>query len=169
MLEVGIMLQSLVVRLTLAIISGPEFSAPRSASLVTAIMFHQLVESVSLRVQIATLLAEDGKYRVLKPALALMFVVTTPVGIAIGLAVFGPGESEGGACHLKLILLTGVMSALSAGMLIYATCVEMLAGDFVLDPHLRRSSVGRQALALRIIFIVSFWVCVYFQVGCALS
>ncbi|KZS99748.1 uncharacterized protein LAESUDRAFT_765234 [Laetiporus sulphureus 93-53] len=73
-----------------------------------------------------------------------MFAVTTPVGIAIGLAVFGPGESEG----VKLVLLTGVMSALSAGMLIYATCVEMLAGDFVLDPHLWRSSVGRQALAL---------------------
>lgn len=40
------------------------------------------------------------------------------------------------------------MSALSAGMLIYAACVEMLAGDFVLDPHLWRTSVRRQALAL---------------------
>ena len=40
------------------------------------------------------------------------------------------------------------MSAISAGMLIYAACVEMLAGDFVLDPTLWRSGVGRQVVAL---------------------
>lgn len=40
------------------------------------------------------------------------------------------------------------MSAISAGMLIYAACVEMLAGDFVLDPTLWRSGVRRQVLAL---------------------
>ena len=46
------------------------------------------------------------------------------------------------------MLVQGVMSAVSAGMLIYAACVEMLAGDFVLDPHLWRSSIRRQACAL---------------------
>lgn len=40
------------------------------------------------------------------------------------------------------------MSATSAGMLIYAACVEMLAGDFVMDPAMWRSGAGRQALAL---------------------
>ena len=40
------------------------------------------------------------------------------------------------------------MSAVSAGMLIYAACVEMLAGDFVMDAHLWRAPVSRQALAL---------------------
>ena len=48
----------------------------------------------------------------------------------------------------SLILVQGVMSAISAGMLIYAACVEMLAGDFVMDAHLWRSSVRRQVLAL---------------------
>ncbi|KZT04043.1 Zinc/iron permease [Laetiporus sulphureus 93-53] len=137
MLKMGIMLHLLVIGLTLAITSGPEFT-----SLVTAIMFHQLFEGLSLEIWIATLPAGDE--RVLKPALALMFTVTTPVGIAIGLAVFGPGESEG----VKVVLLTGVMSTLSAGMLIYAACIEMLVGDFVLDPHLWHSSVSRQALTL---------------------
>ena len=47
-----------------------------------------------------------------------------------------------------MTLIRGLMSALSAGMLIYASCVEMLAGDFVLDPHLWRSSVRRQACAV---------------------
>ena len=50
------------------------------------------------------------------------------------------------------MLVQGVMSAISAGMLIYAACVEMLAGDFVMDAHLWRSSVARQVLALVSLF-----------------
>ena len=52
----------------------------------------------------------------------------------------------------SLILVQGVMSAISAGMLIFAACVEMLAGDFVMDAHLWRSSVRRQVLALGSLF-----------------
>ncbi|KAI0922482.1 hypothetical protein AcV7_006007 [Taiwanofungus camphoratus] len=140
MLQIGIMLHSLVIGLTLAITSGPEFT-----SLVAAIIFHQLFEGLSLGIRIASLPSSSGKgLSVLKPGLALSFALTTPVGIAIGLGVFGPGRSEGA----KLQLIRGLMSALSAGMLIYAGCVEMLAGDFILDPHLWRVSVRRQMLAL---------------------
>ena len=46
------------------------------------------------------------------------------------------------------MLLQGVMSAVSAGMLIYTSCGEMLAGDFVMDARLWQSAVGRRALAL---------------------
>ena len=45
------------------------------------------------------------------------------------------------------------MSAASAGMLIYAACVEMLAGDFVMDPMMWRSGVRRQVLALLSLFL----------------
>jgi len=45
-------------------------------------------------------------------------------------------------------LTQGIMAAVSAGMLIYAASVEMLAGDFIMDPSLWKSGVGRQALAL---------------------
>ena len=50
-------------------------------------------------------------------------------------------------------LIQGLMSAISAGMLIYAACVEMLAGDFVMDQHLWRSSVQRQAIAVVSVFL----------------
>ena len=51
------------------------------------------------------------------------------------------------------MLIQGIMSGISAGMLIYAACVEMLAGDFVMDAHLWRSSVRRQVLALVSLFM----------------
>ncbi|PCH34799.1 Zinc/iron permease [Wolfiporia cocos MD-104 SS10] len=142
MLEMGIALHSLVIGLTLSITSGPEFT-----SLVTAIIFHQLFEGLSLGIRIATLpamAATKGKTGLLKPILAITFAIMTPAGIAIGLGAFEPGRSEGA----RVTLVRGLMSALSAGMLVYAACVEMLAGDFVLDPHLWRSSIRRQALAL---------------------
>jgi zinc transporter 1/2/3 len=50
-------------------------------------------------------------------------------------------------------LTQGVMAAVSAGMLIYAATVEMLAGDFIMDPSLWKSGAGRQALALTSLLI----------------
>ncbi|KAH9847089.1 Zinc/iron permease [Lenzites betulinus] len=149
-LQMGIMIHSLVIGLTLSIASGPEFT-----SLVIAIGFHQLFEGLSLGIRIAGLPSkhsEDGfkhlSGRTLKPLLAVTFAITTPIGIGLGLATLSGAASTGP----RLTLIQGVMSAISAGMLIYAACVEMLAGDFVMDAHLWRSSVRRQVLALVSLF-----------------
>ncbi|KAL1943710.1 hypothetical protein VTO73DRAFT_4155 [Trametes versicolor] len=145
-LQMGIMIHSLVIGLTLSIANGPEFT-----SLVIAIVFHQLFEGLSLGIRIAGLPSkhsEDGfkhlSGRTLKPLLAVTFAITTPLGIGLGLAALGGASSTGP----RLMLIQGIMSGISAGMLIYAACVEMLAGDFVMDAHLWRSSVRRQVLAL---------------------
>ncbi|KAI0660291.1 Zinc/iron permease [Cubamyces menziesii] len=149
-LQMGIMIHSLVIGLTLSIASGPEFT-----SLVVAIVFHQLFEGLSLGIRIAGLpskRSEDGfknlPGHILKPLLAMAFAMTTPLGIGIGIAALSGAKSTGP----RLMLVQGVMSAISAGMLIYAACVEMLAGDFVMDAHLWRSSVRRQVLALLSLF-----------------
>lgn len=90
-----------------------------------------------------------------------MFAITPPLGIALGLALFGGGRSAGGTsapnfsafhdAHLlpaQLRLTEGLLSAVSSGMLIYAACVEMLAGDFVMDPSLWKRSIFEQGMAL---------------------
>ncbi|KZV65618.1 Zinc/iron permease [Peniophora sp. CONT] len=138
-LQVGIMLHSGVIGLTLSITSGPDFT-----SLVTAILFHQLFEGLSLGVRIAGLpLPHNGAgSRFLKPSLMVLFALTTPLGMTIGLL------SLGGTDPVKLMLAEGILSAISAGMLIYAGCVEMLAADFVLDPDMARAPVRKQAGAL---------------------
>ncbi|KAF9240830.1 hypothetical protein BU15DRAFT_87415 [Melanogaster broomeanus] len=112
------MIHSFVIGLTLSITTGPEFT-----SLLIAVIFHQLFEGLSLGIRIASLPSshehEFQYLSILKPVLAL---------------------------HIRIA--QGLMSAISAGMLIYAACVEMLAGDFVMDPILWRSGLGKQALAL---------------------
>lgn len=84
--------------------------------------------------------------RILKPLLTLTFALTTPTGIWIGLAAFSHTSSQSGSPALREA--QGLLSAMSAGMLIYAACVEMLAGDFVMDPTMWRRSVKRQVMAL---------------------
>jgi solute carrier family 39 (zinc transporter), member 1/2/3 len=57
------------------------------------------------------------------------------------------------AAQLKFV--QGIMAALSAGLLIYAATVEMLAADFVLaagPEGLARAHPGKQALALVSLF-----------------
>ncbi|KAF8882996.1 Zinc/iron permease [Infundibulicybe gibba] len=135
-LQLGIMIHSLVIGLTLSLTSGSDF-----ATLITAIIFHQLFEGLSLGIRIAALppprsssLEGENLKSVgwLKPTLSFLFAVTTPLGMGIGMAAFkhgSGGRSDRNAA--KLILVQGVMSAASAGMLIYAATVEMIAGDFV--------------------------------------
>ncbi|KAG2048622.1 Zinc/iron permease [Suillus hirtellus] len=141
-LQLGIMIHSVIIGLTLAITQGPEF-----ASLLVAIIFHQLFEGLSLGIRIASLPSSDDggtKYMaILRSTLIVLFAVTNPVGIVIGLLAFRRGHDV-----VEMLLIQGIMSAISAGMLMYAACVEMLAGDFVMDPILWRSELWKQMLAL---------------------
>lgn len=141
-LQLGIMIHSLVIGLTLAIAQGSEFT-----SLLVAIIFHQLFEGLSLGIRIASLPSSDDggiKYMAfLRSTLVILFAITNPAGIAIGLLAFRRGHDV-----VEMLLIQGIMSAVSAGMLMYAACVEMLAGDFVMDPILWRSELWKQALAL---------------------
>ncbi|KAJ8584672.1 Zinc/iron permease [Rhizopogon salebrosus TDB-379] len=141
-LQLGIMIHSIVIGLTLAITTGSEFT-----SLLVAIIFHQLFEGLSLGIRIASLpSSEDGGdnyINILRPTLAVLFAVTNPAGIILGLVVFKRGLDVA-----EMLTFQGIMSAISAGMLMYAACVEMLAGDFVMDPILWRSGLWKQTLAL---------------------
>ncbi|KAJ7911609.1 Zinc/iron permease [Mycena leptocephala] len=122
-LELGIMLHSLVIGLTLALTSGGDFT-----SLLTAIVFHQLFEGLSLGIRIAQLPSPKTHRRDwFSITLSLLFALTTPVGLAIGMLAFAHSAQK----QPSTLLVKGVMSAVSAGMLIYAATVEMLAADFV--------------------------------------
>ncbi|KAI0028207.1 Zinc/iron permease [Vararia minispora EC-137] len=134
-LQLGIMLHSAVIGLTLSIASGADF-----ASLATAIAFHQLFEGLSLGVRIAALPPDAPP--ALRAALVGLFAITTPAGIVAGLVALR------GVDAVSLLLTQGLLSSISAGMLIYAGTAEMLAADFVLDPSLSRAPIRRQALAL---------------------
>ena len=129
---------------------------------MTALVFHQLFEGLSLGIRISTL---PSGSRALPVILCILFAITAPIGVVVGI-VFLPSPHKTAVSNLFLIqehvntivrgsvevqtaiLTQGLLCALSAGMLIYAGGVEMLAGDFVMDPEMRQLDVWKQALGL---------------------
>ncbi|KAG8925487.1 high-affinity Zn(2+) transporter zrt1 [Tulasnella sp. 418] len=154
-LQLGIMIHSFVIGLTLSVTS-----ASHLPTLLTAILFHQLFEGLSLGVRLSTLpstipdpsalsASENSRpptrsLRFVPPLLAFLFGITTPAGIALGILLKHTHKSLSTA---NSSTFGGVMSAISAGLLIYAGTVELLGGDFVNDADMRRSSRGRQTMA----------------------
>ncbi|KAG8694222.1 hypothetical protein FRC09_009989 [Ceratobasidium sp. 395] len=162
-LQLGIMLHSIVVGFTLSVTNGSEFT-----SLLIALIFHQLFEGLSLGVRISsirsTLFAPHSTpspspeaspllpssshqskshahgFPTLPLLLAALFALATPAGMLVGILLRTAPQDA--------FLVRGLASAVSAGLLIYASCVELLAGDFVAEPKMRKAGIRRQAVAL---------------------
>ena len=121
LLEAGILFHSIFIGIALSVSTGPPFYV-----LLTAISFHQTFEGLALGSRIAAITSFSTSSP--KPWLmSFMYGVTTPVGQAIGLGVHGlyDPESEVG------LLMVGVVNAVSAGLLVYAGLVQLLAEDFL--------------------------------------
>ncbi|KAG8746462.1 hypothetical protein FRC10_004901 [Ceratobasidium sp. 414] len=162
-LQLGIMLHSIVVGFTLSVTNGSEFT-----SLLIALIFHQLFEGLSLGIRISSLRStlfaphstpsSSPEASPLLPAsphrskshgrafptlpllLAGLFALATPAGMLVGILLRTAPQDA--------FLVRGLASAVSAGLLIYASCVELLAGDFVAEPKMRKAGIRRQAVAL---------------------
>ena len=105
-----------------------------TASLATALAFHQLFEGLALGVRIAPL--PGGPFRFL---LVIAFALALPLGALLGALL-----SAGGDSHAAW---AGAAQAASGGMLVYAGAVEMLGGDFVFAREQPRPARRWAALA----------------------
>ena len=63
----------------------------------------------------------------------LIGICRTPIGQAIGLALHSSYRPDSGSG----LLLVGIMNAISAGLLIYASLTELLVVDFLSDSSWR--------------------------------
>lgn len=122
LLEAGILFHSIFIGMALSVATGTPFIV-----LLVAISFHQLFEGMALGSRIAAI---KFPRRSLKPWLMVMaYGLTTPIGQAIGLGVhtlYHPDSQAG-------LLMVGIMNAISAGLLLFAGLVQLLAEDFLSD------------------------------------
>ncbi|KAL1191444.1 Zinc transporter 5 [Cardamine amara subsp. amara] len=118
-LEVGIIVHSVVIGISL----GASQSRDTAKALFAALMFHQCFEGLGLGGCIA-----QGKFNCMSiTIMSIFFSVTTPVGIAVGMAIASSyNESSSTA-----LIVQGVLNAASAGILIYMSLVDFLAADFM--------------------------------------
>ncbi|KAF0489513.1 ZIP zinc/iron transport family [Gigaspora margarita] len=120
-LECGICFHSVIIGMALSV-AGDEF-----VSLFVALIFHQMFEGLGLGSRIAELKFPPNS---IKPWLmSLAYGTTTPIGIFIGLLIrnsYNPNSDTA-------LIVQGVFDSISAGILLFAALVELIANDFIYD------------------------------------
>ncbi|EGN96717.1 hypothetical protein SERLA73DRAFT_140426 [Serpula lacrymans var. lacrymans S7.3] len=135
-LEFGVLLHSVLIGLTLAV--DPDFKI-----LFVVIIFHQMFEGLGLGSRLAFMkLPERLNY--VPICAALLYGITTPIGIAAGLGVkttYNPNSTTAS-------IVSGVLDSLSAGILLYTGLVELLAHEFLFNNDMINASNSKLAYAL---------------------
>ena len=132
-LEGGLAVHSVIIGIALGIADEGELTA-----LIPALSFHQLFEGFAMGSQIASVGFKSWKAIVL----ALIYTVSAPVGVAIGIGI----RSSYDANSASAILSQGILEAVSAGIILYAAFVTMLAYEFASDYHEFKTTPVRVAL-----------------------
>ncbi|KAL6610365.1 hypothetical protein ACP70R_040334 [Stipagrostis hirtigluma subsp. patula] len=132
-LELGVVVHSLIIGMSLGASDFPSTVRP----LVPALTFHQLFEGIGLGGCIV-----QAKFRLKSVvAMALFFSLTTPVGVAVGIAISSVYEETSPTA----LVVQGLLEAAAAGILVYMALVDILAEDFM---SARVQSRARLQLAL---------------------
>lgn len=146
LLELGILFHSVFIGMALSVSVGSDFVV-----LLIAIIFHQTFEGLALGSRIASVTWGD---KTKQPwVMAAAYGCTTPIGQAIGLAtssLYRPDSQVG-------LLLVGIMNAISAGLLTYASLVELLSEDFLSDESWRLLRGKRRIVACVLVFMGAFF------------
>lgn len=122
-LEFGVIFHSVLIGLNLGV-AGPEFK-----TLYPVIVFHQTFEGLGIGARMSAIPFRRNSW--LPWLLCILYGLTTPVAIAIGLGVRTSYDSSSNNANI----ISGVFDSISAGILIYTGLVELLARDFLFDPN----------------------------------
>uniref|UniRef100_A0A0D9WD70 Uncharacterized protein n=1 Tax=Leersia perrieri TaxID=77586 RepID=A0A0D9WD70_9ORYZ len=119
-LEIGIVFHSVIIGVTMGM--SQDVCAIRP--LVVALSFHQVFEGMGL----GGCIAQAGFGIATVGYMCVMFSVTTPLGILLGMAIFhmtGYDDSSPNA-----LIIEGLLGSLSAGVLVYMALVDLISLDF---------------------------------------
>lgn len=124
-LEFGVIFHSVIIGLTLATSGWDEFKV-----LYVVIVFHQSFEGLGVGARLSAI-PFPKRLHWMPWALCAAYGLTTPIAIAIGLGVRTTYNSGSYTANV----VSGVLDATSAGILIYTGFVEFLARDFLFNPE----------------------------------
>lgn len=152
-LEFGVIFHSIFVGLTLAV-TGAGFN-----TLYVVLVFHQTFEGLGLGSRLAATPWPRSK-RWTPYLFALGYGLSTPIAIAVGLAVrrtYTPGSQ-------RSLIVKGVFDSISAGILIYTGLVELMAHEFMFSSVMRRarlrvvmSAFGMMCLGAGLMALLGKW------------
>jgi solute carrier family 39 (zinc transporter), member 1/2/3 len=118
-LEFGVIFHSVIIGLTLST-TGADFN-----TLFVVIIFHQMFEGLGLGSRLAILPFE--KRSIWPWVLGIAYGIVTPLGMAIGLGLRTTYDSS----SQTALLVSGILDAISSGILLYTGLVELMAHEFL--------------------------------------
>jgi len=119
-LEFGLAAHSVIIGITVGVASNAELAA-----LIPALCFHQLFEGIAL----GSLLANVNFSSAKEVVLALIFSLSSPIGIAIGIGIQASYNENSATANI----VQGTLDAISAGIIFYVVFAHMLAQEFPKD------------------------------------
>ncbi|KAK1420132.1 hypothetical protein QVD17_21481 [Tagetes erecta] len=125
-LELGIIIHSVIIGLTLGASQRPKTIKP----LVVALTFHQFFEGIGLG---GCIFQAEFKSLV-TTIMGVFFSITTPFGIVIGILVTNTYKENSS----RALIVEGVLNSASAGILIYMALVDLLSPDFM-NPRMQKN------------------------------
>jgi len=145
LLEASILCHSIFIGMALSVTLGNEYIV-----FLVAIIFHQACEGLALGARIAAVTWDDDA---IQPWLmAIAYGLITPIGQALGIAtrtLYDPESTVG-------LLTTGIFNAISAGLLVWASLVELLAEDFMSEESWRILRGKRRFAAFFLVCLGAF-------------
>ncbi|KAJ4980810.1 hypothetical protein NE237_031647 [Protea cynaroides] len=118
-LEVGIVVHSIIIGISLGASQDPTIIKP----LVAALTFHQFFEGMGL----GGCVTQANFKNEAAAIMALFFSLTTPVGVSIGIGITNVYSKTSPTA----LIVEGVLEAAASGILIYMSLVDLLAADFL--------------------------------------
>ncbi|KAI3514886.1 hypothetical protein L1887_13633 [Cichorium endivia] len=118
-LEVGILIHSVIIGISLGGSVGPKTIKP----LIVAISFHQMFEGMGLGSCIT-----EARFKIRTIAtMSIFYSLTTPIEIALWFRISNIYDEN----SRTALIVQGVLNAAPAGILIYMALVDLLAMDFM--------------------------------------
>jgi zinc transporter ZupT len=123
-------------------------------TLMIALAIHQGLEGLALGSVLALTTFPTAK----KVAMLLLYSITTPIGVAIGIAVASTYDPR----SITSRAVQGTISGVSAGMLLYIGMYQLVAEEFSRDdllvrPRLRFGMYGALLLGAACMCLIGIW------------
>lgn len=138
-LELGIVSHSILIGLSLGVSHSPCTIKP----LIAALSFHQFFEGFAL----GGCIAQAYFKKMSTVIMACFFTLTTPGGIALGIAV----ASSYNPASVRALVVEGILDSISSGILIYMALVDLIAADFMSKKM--RSNTRLQVVSYSALFL----------------